>query len=84
MTHIPKKRERSERKNEGRSSVGGFCSVCGRAIGGFSGLAAWRCPHCWKTFCEDCCLIDSVFGGMICRECGTELYDVAYAKVGYL
>ena len=58
----------------------GSCSVCGRAIGGLSGLTAWRCQRCQKLFCGDCCPVGSEPKKLVCPECGTGLQSVERKK----
>jgi hypothetical protein len=54
--------------------VRGFCSVCGKEVGGFLKPPAWQCPRCKKIFCADCCpKVGLVFKKPACPECGIEL-----------
>lgn len=54
--------------------VRGFCSVCGKQVGGFLKPTAWQCPRCKKVFCQDCCpKVGLVFKKPACPECGIEL-----------
>jgi len=54
--------------------VRGFCSSCGKPIGGFLRDSAWQCPRCKKIFCTACCpKVGFVFKKPACPECGIEL-----------
>jgi len=54
--------------------VRGFCSACGKQVGGFLKPPAWQCPRCGKLFCFDCCpKVGLIFKKPACPECGIEL-----------
>lgn len=54
--------------------VRGFCSACGKQVGGFLKPKAWQCPRCKKLFCNDCCpKVGLIFKKPACPECGIEL-----------
>jgi len=75
----PKRNQREKKRKSGRIAHGS-CSVCGRAIGGLSGLTAWRCQRCQKLFCGDCCPVGSEPEKLVCPECGTELQSIERKK----
>jgi hypothetical protein len=72
-------RMKTGKKKRGRLTHGS-CSVCGRTIGGLSGLTAWRCSRCRKLFCKDCCPVGSTPKKLVCPECGTELQPLEQKK----
>ncbi|HVP22579.1 MAG TPA: hypothetical protein VMS77_01550 [Conexivisphaerales archaeon] len=56
--------------------VRGFCSKCGRQVGGFGKPAAWQCPRCEKLFCADCGpKVGLVFKKPACPDCGIEMHS---------
>jgi predicted RNA-binding Zn-ribbon protein involved in translation (DUF1610 family) len=73
-------RRNQRREKKSGKLAPGFCRICGRIIGGLSGLTVWWCPRCWKLLCKDCCLAGSVIKKSVCPECGTEVQPIRRRK----
>ena len=56
----------------------GFCSVCGRKVGGFGGVTAWECAGCLKYYCKGCPPKRGFFSSKpCCSKCGRPLKQVS-------
>ena len=66
-------RRNQRREKKSGKLAPGFCRICGRIIGGLSGLTVWWCPRCCKLLCKDCCPVGSATKKSVCPECGTEV-----------
>lgn len=57
--------------------VRGFCSRCGKQIGGFLRPPLWQCPTCWKIWCERCPKkrVGRLSKKLVCPECGIEMRE---------
>jgi len=54
--------------------VKGFCSKCGKEVGGFLKPPGYQCPSCKKIFCKDCCPTRGLISKKpYCPDCGVEL-----------
>ena len=56
----------------------GFCSKCGRQIGGAFRPLLWQCPKCRVILCEDCTperRVGLIFKKPVCPECLLELVE---------
>ena len=64
--------------------VRGFCSRCGKQVGGPFKPKAWQCAKCRAVFCDDC--PNEKIGWLskkpVCPVCRIEMVEggIAYAK----
>jgi hypothetical protein len=63
--------------------VSGFCSRCGREIGGLFKPVLWQCPTCRKIWCEKCPKqkIGRLFKKLVCPECHIEMQEGGLTRV---
>src|SRR5947208_3805887 len=59
--------------------VRGFCTKCGREVGGWFKSPAWQCPRCKGLYCERCPkrTVGRWFKKQVCPECRIELAEVS-------
>jgi len=62
--------------------VSGFCSRCGKQVGGFLRPVLWQCPNCSKIWCESCPKekVGRVFKKLACPECRIEMQEGGLAS----
>ena len=56
----------------------GFCSKCGRELGGAFRPLLWQCTKCRMILCEDCTpekRVGLVVKKPVCRDCLLELVE---------
>src|SRR3989442_13443327 len=60
--------------------VRGFCTKCGREVGGWFKAPAWQCPRCRGLYCERCPkrTVGRWFKKPVCPECRIELAEVSH------
>jgi len=63
--------------------VSGFCSRCGKEIGGIFKPLLWQCPTCRKIWCEKCPKqkIGRLFKKLVCPECHIEMQEGGLTSV---
>jgi hypothetical protein len=65
--------------------VRGFCSRCGREIGGFLKPRLWMCPKCRMVICDGCLpekRVGLVFKKPVCPDCLLELAEGGFYVTG--
>lgn len=62
--------------------VSGFCSRCGRQIGGLFRPELWQCPNCGKIWCESCPKekVGRAFKKLACPDCRIEMQEGGLAS----
>jgi hypothetical protein len=57
--------------------VRGFCSRCGKKIGGPFQSVAWQCVKCMGVWCEKCPTkkVGWFSKKLLCPDCGIEMYE---------